>query len=116
MTKKRNIGDEITAALEDSIKHMRGQKTRAHVHKVKIPDDIDVKTIREKLRLTRQEFADCYGFSIRTLQHWEQGNRHPHGPARILLLLLQREPQIIQNILLKDKKKSRAHKHQDKAA
>lgn len=116
MTKKRNIGSEIIEGLEESIKHMRGQKARVRVHKVEIPDDIDVKTIRKKLSLTRQEFADCYGFSIRTLQHWEQGNRHPHGPARVLLLLLQREPRTIQNILLKNKNKVHAHKHQDEAA
>ena len=113
MTKKRNIGNEIIEGLENSIKHMRGQKIRVRVHKVKIPNDINVKTIREKLSLTRQEFADCYGFSIRTLQHWEQGNRRPHGPARVLLLLLQREPWTIQNILLKNKKNLRSHKHSD---
>jgi putative transcriptional regulator len=115
MTKKRNIGNEIIEGLEDSIRHMRGKKTSACVHKVKIPYDIDVKTIRKKLSLTRQEFADSYGFSIRTLQHWEQGSRHPHGPARVLLLLLLREPKTIQNILLGDKKNSRVHK-QDEAA
>lgn len=116
MPKKRNIGNEIIEGLEESIKHMRGQKTHVRVHKVEIPDDIDVKTIRKNLSLTRQEFADCYGFSIRTLQHWEQGSRHPHGPARVLLLLLQREPQTIQNILLKNKKKVHTHKHQGEAA
>jgi putative transcriptional regulator len=116
MAKKRNIGSEIIEGLENSIKYMRGHKTGVRVHKVEIPDDIDVKTIRKKLSLSRQEFADCYGFSIRTLQHWEQGNRHPHGPARVLLLLLQREPQTIQNILLKDKRKTRVHKHQNEAA
>lgn len=116
MTKKRNIGNEIIEGLEESIKHMRGQKSRARVHKVEIPDNIDVKTIRKTLSLTRQEFADCYGFSIRTLQHWEQGSRHPHGPARVLLLLLQREPRTIQNILIKDKKKIRIHKNQNEAA
>lgn len=115
MTKKRNIGNEILEGLNESIKHIRGKKTGARAHKVEIPDNINVKNIRKKLKLTRQEFADCYGFSTRTLQHWEQGNRHPHGPARILLLLLQREPQVIQNILLKNKKKTRIHK-QDEAA
>ena len=116
MTKKRNIGNEIIEGLEHSIKYMRGQKARVRVHKIKVPDDIDVKTIRKKLSLTRQEFADCYGFSIRTLQHWEQGNRHPHGPARVLLLLLQREPRTIQNILLKNTKKTHTRKHQGEAA
>lgn len=111
-TKKRNIGDEIIQGLEDALKYVRGEKVNVRAHKVEIPDDIDVKAIRKKLSLSRQEFADSYGFSIRTLQHWEQGNRHPHGPARVLLLLLQREPRIIQSILLNDKRKTPIHKHQ----
>jgi putative transcriptional regulator len=100
MTKnKRNIGNEVINGMEEAIKFMRGKKTSTIVHKVEIPHDIDVKKIRKKLHLSRQKFADCFGFSIRTLQHWEQGSRHPHGPARVLLLLLQRDPITIANIL-----------------
>ena len=49
----------------------------------------------------KYEFAESFGFSARTLQHWEQGDRSPHGPARVLLLLLQREPIVIAKILRK---------------
>ena len=45
MTKKRNIGDEVILGLEDAIDYMRGKKTRAVVHKVEIPDEIDVRII-----------------------------------------------------------------------
>ncbi len=96
---KRNIGDDIIQGMTDAIEYIRGNKTHAVVHKIEIPDDIDVKAIREKLNLTRQEFADSYGFSVRTLQHWEQGTRSPHGAAKVLLLLLQREPAVIAKIL-----------------
>jgi putative transcriptional regulator len=109
MTKRRNIGDEIIKGMEEAIGFVRGKKTRAAVHKVEIPDEINVRAIREKLNLTRQEFADRFGFSMRTVQHWEQGNRHPHGPSRILLLLLQREPATIEGIL-KHTKKERSKK------
>ncbi len=107
---KRNIGDEIIQGMTEAIEYIRGNETGAIVHKVEIPDEIDVKSIREKLNLSRQEFADSFGFSARTLQHWEQGDRNPHGPARILLLLLQREPKIIAKILRNDKH------HSDKKA
>ncbi|MDP3770124.1 MAG: helix-turn-helix domain-containing protein [bacterium] len=102
---KRNIGDEIIQGMTEAIEYIRGNETGAIVHKVEIPDEIDVKSIREKLNLSRQEFADSFGFSARTLQHWEQGDRNPHGPARVLLLLLQREPKIIAKILRNDKDK-----------
>ncbi|OGT37708.1 MAG: transcriptional regulator [Gammaproteobacteria bacterium RIFCSPHIGHO2_12_FULL_37_14] len=96
---KRNIGNEIIKGMEEAIDYMSGKKTRVAIHKVEIPDEIDGRAIRAKLKLSRQKFADCFGFSARTLQHWEQGNRHPHGPARVLLLLLQREPNTIEGIL-----------------
>lgn len=48
---------------------MRGKKTGAVVHRVEIPDNIDVRMIRKKLHLSRQEFANRFGFSARTLQH-----------------------------------------------
>lgn len=112
---KRNIGNEIIKGMEEAISYMRGKKKRVVIHKVEIPDKIDVRTIRKKLKLSRQEFADRFGFSSRTVQHWEQGNRHPHGPARILLLLLQREPKTIEGILRYTKKR-RSKKTHHKAA
>lgn len=98
---KRNIGDEIIQGMTDAIEYIRGNAGEAKINKVEIPNTIDVRTIRESLKLSRKEFADSFGFSPRTLQHWEQGDRAPHGSARILLLLLQREPATIAKILRK---------------
>ncbi|MBV9576700.1 MAG: helix-turn-helix domain-containing protein [Gammaproteobacteria bacterium] len=112
---KRNIGNEIIKGMETAIDYMRGKKVHVVVHKAEIPDEINVRAIRIKLKLTRQEFADRFGFSIRTLQHWEQGDRHPHGPARVLLLLLQRDPATIEGIL-KHTKKDRPKKASQRGA
>src|SRR5437868_6526478 len=116
MTKRRNVGEEIIEGMEEAIGYMRGKKTRVAVHKVEIPDEINVRAIRAKLKLTRQEFADSFGFSIRTLQHWEQGDRRPHGSARILLLLLQRDPVTIEGILRNTKRMRTKRTHRDHAA
>jgi putative transcriptional regulator len=113
---KRNIGDEILQGMEDAISYVRGKKTSAVTHKVEIPDEIDVRSIREKLHLSRQAFADRFGFSARTLQHWEQGDRNPQGAAKVLLLLLQREPAIIESILLKNTKNQKTTSQDKKAA
>ena len=111
MPKKRNIGDELIHGMEDAVDYMRGKKTRAVTHKIAIPDEIDVRSIRKNLSLSRRDFANRYGFSERTLQHWEQGDRQPHGPARILLLLLQREPATIENILWEKMKAHHGRRH-----
>lgn len=113
---KRNIGNEIIKGMEEAIGYMRGKKLRVAVHKVEIPDEIDVRAIRKKLKLSRQEFANRFGFSARTLQHWEQSDRHPQGPARILLLLLQREPTTIEEILRRAQKEGSKKAHRKEAA
>ncbi len=35
-----------------------------------------------KARMTQEEFAGRFGFSVNTLRHWEQGKRQPEGPTR----------------------------------
>ena len=95
----RNIGNEIIQSMTDAIEYIRGNSGAAKINKVEIPNAIDVREIRENLKLSRKEFADSFGFSSRTLQHWEQGDRVPHGSAKVLLLLLQREPATIAKIL-----------------
>ena len=60
---------------------------------------IDVRAIRMKLRMTQQEFAGRFGFSVNTLRHWEQGRRVPEGPTRAYLLVIDRNPKAVQKAL-----------------
>lgn len=67
--------------------------------RVHIPQEVDVKAIRAKLGMTQQEFAARFGFSIKTLQHWEQKHRAPEGPTRAYLLVIDRDPDAVQRAL-----------------
>jgi putative transcriptional regulator len=55
------------------------QSRKNHGCEVHVPDDIDVKAIREKISLSQGEFAKLFGLSKRTLEHWE--NRRAESPA-----------------------------------
>lgn len=55
----------------------------------------DLAALRKFLGLTQKQFAGRIGISIDTLQNWEQGRRHPDGPARALLRLLAKHPRLI---------------------
>lgn len=55
----------------------------------------DIKSIRSKLKLSQSEFAMMIGVSVSTLQNWEQGRRHPEGPARALLKIAAEKPQAL---------------------
>ncbi len=66
---------------------------------IEIPDEVDVLAIRKQLDLTRAKFSEKLGFSPRTVQHWEQGDRRPQGAARVLLVMLQRDAKAVEKIL-----------------
>lgn len=67
---------------------------------VHVPDDIDVKAIREKIALSQSEFARLFGLSKRTLEHWEHGRRVPTGAPRAFLMVIAREPEAVRRALL----------------
>jgi putative transcriptional regulator len=66
---------------------------------LRVPDVIDVAAIRRKTGLSQPVFASRIGVPVATLRNWEQGHRSPQGPARVLLALLDRNPQIVEETL-----------------
>ncbi|MBM3951917.1 MAG: helix-turn-helix domain-containing protein [Rhodospirillales bacterium] len=53
---------------------------------------LDVAAIRAKTGLSQDRFARAFQISPHTLRNWEQGRRVPEGPARALLLAIDRAP------------------------
>ena len=53
----------------------------------------DVRLVRERLGLSQEAFAARFHLSLRTVQEWEQQRRVPEGPARVLLQVIEREPE-----------------------
>jgi putative transcriptional regulator len=39
------------------------------------------------------------GISIRTLRNWEQGRRVPEGPARVLLQVAAKHPEVLLDVV-----------------
>jgi putative transcriptional regulator len=56
---------------------------------------MDVAGIREKLGLSQAQFATLLDISKHTLQSWEHGKRNPSGPAKTLLLIAQKHPEVV---------------------
>ena len=88
--------EEISAGLDDAIKHARGKKSKVIIHK---PETIDVKAIRRKTGLSQQGFCAAFGISLGTLRHWEQGLRLPRGPARVLLRVVDNDPEAVTRVV-----------------
>src|SRR5271168_5067419 len=60
--------------------------------KAYVPQDVDVKAIRNRLGMTQARFSDTFGFSLDAIKHWEGGRRTPEAPARTLLTVIDKNP------------------------
>jgi putative transcriptional regulator len=77
---------ELVASIKEAGKIRRGEAEASRTFEFPEPD---IKAIREGIGFSQSRFAALIGVSVRTLQNWESGFRHPSGPARVLLRLLQ---------------------------
>lgn len=62
---------------------------------VHIPKGVDVREIRKRQGLTQQAFAERYGFSVGRVKDWEQGRSPVDAPIRILLTVIDKEPEAV---------------------
>lgn len=90
--------DKIKAGLDDARAYLEGtaDKRRFRVH---VPETVDVKKIRTKLGLSQEAFAATYGFALSAVRDWEQGRRRPERSARILLKIVQNDPEAVTRAL-----------------
>jgi putative transcriptional regulator len=88
-------GEKILRGAREALSYAKGEAEARRVHKVPVPDQIDVAAIRLRLKLSQQQFADRFGFSVANIRNWEQGIRRPEGPARTLLYVIDRNPKAV---------------------
>ena len=92
-------GRKIITGLQEALAHARGDDSVARVRIVRVPEQVDVKAIRRQLNMSQSEFARRFGFSMDALQNWEQGRRFPDSTARVLLKVIERHPEVVEDAL-----------------
>ena len=95
-TRDRDIAKQIGSDPEVAESTAAELRRARQVYSPPVPD---VKAIRQKLGLSQGAFARRFGFSVRTVQQWEQGRAVPDRPARILLLVVQTAPRAVERAL-----------------
>lgn len=81
--------DQLMTGLDEVEAFLAGEQKGFKVH---VPDQIDVKSIRNKLKMTQSRFSATFGFSLDAIKHWEGGRRRPEAPARTLLTVIEKNP------------------------
>jgi putative transcriptional regulator len=91
------IGTRLIKAAKEARAIARGEITDGFI--AHVPDDVDVKALRKKLKCSQSEFSRRFGFAIDAVQDWEQHRRTPDRTARVLLTLIAREPDAVSRAL-----------------
>jgi putative transcriptional regulator len=97
-SKKPTIGEEIAASLREAIAWAQGEAVPVRITRIEVPQ-VDVRDVRRKLRLSQSQFATRFGFAAASIRNWEQGRTRPEGPARVLLAVIAKHPEAVEDAL-----------------
>jgi putative transcriptional regulator len=92
-----NAGNRILRSVRRARAYARGEATDDFI--AHVPEDVDVKAIRTKLRLSQEAFARRFGFSRAAVRDWEQHRRQPEQATRVLLLVIAHNPAAVTEAL-----------------
>ncbi len=92
------LGKRLIKAADEARAIARGEANPS-TYRVYVPADVDVKAIRQRMKMTQAQFSARYGFPLGTLRDWEQGKGKPDTSARVLLLVISKEPEAVERAL-----------------
>ena len=83
--------EEIEAnALSDPDNPPFTEEELAHMRRVG-----ELRRVRRRLNLTQEQFAEQFQIPLGTLRDWEQGLKTPDSAARVLLRVIEHNPQAV---------------------
>ena len=77
----RDLERDVWQEALDAVKSIKSGQVGA-LRTVEVPAVVEA---RNRTGLSQQKFAELLGVSVRTLQDWEQGRRHPSKAAVSLI-------------------------------
>src|ERR1700712_1763863 len=77
---------------------LREELARAGIRAAPVepPTELDVRGLRERLGLTREQYAIRYGMEVETIRNWETGKRPPDRTARSYLQAISNDPEHVE--------------------
>jgi putative transcriptional regulator len=92
------LDEKLLRSAQQARDWVQGKPVRVRVTYVPAPQ-VDVRKLRARMGLSQTQFATKFGFSLDSIQNWEQGHRQPEGPARVLLVVIAKNPKAVEDAL-----------------
>ena len=93
---ERNIASEVLEGLREVRRHRAGKLTlrTAQVEPRPLPELTPeaIRSIRNRLDISRAVFAHMVRVPVRTVERWEQGRSRPPDSAAALILMVKKYP------------------------
>ncbi len=96
--KQPSVGKRIIEGLEEALAWSKGENVPVRVTQVQVAE-VDVSAVRRRMGLSQTQFALKFGFSPATLRNWEQGRVRPDAPTRVLLAVIAKHPESVEDVL-----------------
>ena len=89
------FGSALVEGLQEALAWKRGEIALETVNIDPMPAE-RVRSIRRKVAKTAKEFERRFGIPAATVSNWEQGRRAPDPAARLLLKVIDADPDVVE--------------------
>jgi len=100
--KKRNLFADLMEGMEALESERTGKATlkKIQVEYKPAPEltAAEVLRVRKKLNVSQPVFARRLRTEVKTVKNWEQGRSKPNAQAAILVMLVDRHPELLEEI------------------
>ena len=102
-------GEALIKSLQNVIDFENGDSDKCIVRRRKIDvrplkeyTQEEIKALRNGRQVSQVIFAEIMGVTPQAVEAWESGKRKPTGTAKRLIQLIEQDPNIIDNLLIKN--------------
>lgn len=93
-----SVFESLTKGLEQAVEieneQLLARKNKLTVNPVGDFTNVEIKSVRENLKMTQVIFAQILGVSKKTVEAWEAGINSPNGPAKRIISMLKEDPSL----------------------
>ncbi|MEJ0044805.1 MAG: helix-turn-helix domain-containing protein [Rhodospirillales bacterium] len=92
---RENVGEGLLQGLAELLAWKRGEVALEVINRDPMPP-ARVRAIRKKVARSARDFERRFGIPAATLNNWEQGRRAPDPTARLLLKVIETDPETVE--------------------
>jgi putative transcriptional regulator len=89
------FGDALIESLREAVAWKRGEIALEVVNVDPMPVET-IRAIRRKVARSAKEFERRFGIPAATVNNWEQGRRQPDPASRLLLKVIDADPDLVE--------------------